>query len=49
MVLGLEKSIAILEKHTELDGFLIYSDDSGVLKTYVTNGIKRSLKIVSKK
>lgn len=49
MVLGLEKSIAILEKHTELDGFLIYSDDSGELKTYVTKGIRQSIKIVSEK
>ncbi|MTI32058.1 FAD:protein FMN transferase [Xanthovirga aplysinae] len=40
MVLGMEKSIEILDKHPDLDAYLIYSDREGNLQTYVTEGIK---------
>lgn len=40
MVIGLEKTKAFLEKHKELDAYLIYSDSTGVLKTYETAGLK---------
>jgi thiamine biosynthesis lipoprotein len=48
MVMGVEKSIALLEKHPELDGFLIYSDDAGNLKTYISTGIKQSVTVIIK-
>jgi FAD:protein FMN transferase len=40
MVMGLEKTKAFLEKHKELDAYLIYSDEKGNLKTYETEGLK---------
>lgn len=40
MVMGLEKTKAFLEKHKELDAYLIYSDSTGALKTYETAGLK---------
>lgn len=36
MVLGLEKSREILNEHPELDAYLIYNDDQGSVKTYMT-------------
>lgn len=41
LVMGLEKAIVFLEKHTELEAYLIYSDDKGNYQTYQTPGIKR--------
>jgi len=35
---GLEKSIELLKKHPEIDALLIYSDDNGNFKTYLTEG-----------
>ena len=35
---GLEKSIELLKKHPEIDALLIYSDENGNFKTYVTDG-----------
>jgi thiamine biosynthesis lipoprotein len=40
MVAGLEKSKAILSKHSELEAFLIYGDDTGVYQLFVTEGMK---------
>ncbi len=40
MALGLEKCKDLLSKHPDLDAFLIYSDNSGKLKTYKTSGLK---------
>jgi FAD:protein FMN transferase len=40
MVFGMEKSIDFLSKNKFLDAYLIYSDDSGNLKEYSTNGMK---------
>jgi len=36
---GLEKSIEILKQRPELDALLIYSDEKGKFKTYITNGL----------
>jgi len=41
MVLGLEKSKALLEKHPELQAYLIYNDDEGKYQVYDTNGFKK--------
>ena len=43
LVMGLEKSLAFLSSHPELDAYLIYSGSSGELKTEMTKGIKRIL------
>lgn len=40
MVMGLEKTIAFLKEHKELEAYLIYSDENGNLKTYETEGLK---------
>jgi FAD:protein FMN transferase len=40
MVMGLEKSIETLRKHPELEGLLIFSDDKGNYKEYMTDGFK---------
>jgi FAD:protein FMN transferase len=40
MVMGLEKSIITLKKHPELDAILIYSDENGNYKEYMTDGFK---------
>ncbi len=43
MIMGLERSIMFLSKHSELDAYLIYSDEEGNYKTYITPGIKDSI------
>jgi len=40
MVMGKEKSIEFLDLHPEFDAYLIYSDDSGNFKTWITEGLK---------
>lgn len=40
MVMGLEKTIMFLSTHKELDAYLVYSDDKGNFKTYMTPGLK---------
>jgi thiamine biosynthesis lipoprotein len=39
MVMGLDASKKFLNKHPELQAFLVYSDEKGNIKTYKTNGI----------
>ena len=43
MVLGIEKSKGILEKHEELDAYLIYADENGALKTFMTEGVRTAI------
>lgn len=43
LVMGLEKAKAFLKKHTELQAYLIYSDDKGNYQVYETPGIKAIL------
>lgn len=43
MIMGLERSIMFLSKHPDLDAYLIYSDDEGNYKTYITPGLKDSI------
>ncbi len=40
MVSGLEKSKEILNKHKELEGYLIYGDEIGIFQVYYTPGLK---------
>ncbi len=43
MVIGLEKSIEIIESSTELDALLIYSDEAGRLDTYISKGVQENI------
>lgn len=43
MVMGVERAIAKLKTLPELDALLIYSDDEGKLRTYVTPGIRKNI------
>ena len=40
MVMGLEKSIDFLENQNELQAYLIYGDEVGEYKVYMTGGLK---------
>lgn len=40
MVMGTEKSIALLEKEKGLEAFLIYNDETGGFKTFVSESLK---------
>lgn len=44
MVVGLEKAKDILSKDESLDAYLIYTDEDGSLKTFVTEGIASHIK-----
>lgn len=41
MIMGLEKSIILLSNQDTLNAFLVYSDENGNFKTYVTPGMKK--------
>lgn len=41
MVMGFDKSISFLKKHPELDAYLIYSDEQGEFRTYLTPGMMK--------
>ena len=43
MVMGTEKAISFCNEHN-IDGYFIYSDDNGILKTKMTEGFRRYLK-----
>jgi thiamine biosynthesis lipoprotein len=47
MVMGVEKSVALFEAHTELDAILIFSAENGDLHTVVTSGIKDKVKYLA--
>jgi thiamine biosynthesis lipoprotein len=40
MVMGKEKSIEFLDLHPEFDAYLIYSDENGIFKTWMTENLK---------
>ncbi len=44
MVLGVERSIEILNFHPELEAYFIFSDEEGQIKTYMTEGFKTFLR-----
>ncbi|MBL4594425.1 MAG: FAD:protein FMN transferase [Flavobacteriales bacterium] len=39
MVIGLEKSKKLLDKHKDLEALLIYSNENGELQTFITDGL----------
>ncbi len=43
MVMGKEKSIEFIDLNPEFDAYLIYSDDKGDLKTWMTEKLKNSI------
>lgn len=44
MVMGHQKAITFLENHTsEMQGYLIYSDENGDMKTYITPGLEKAI------
>ncbi|MFZ2287539.1 MAG: FAD:protein FMN transferase [Bacteroidales bacterium] len=40
MVAGPDEARALIEKHDFLEGYLVYSDETGVMKTWMSNGLK---------
>lgn len=48
MVMGLEKSIEMIEKNSELEGFLIFSDEDGKLSHYTSKGISSVIEVLEK-
>lgn len=46
MVMGLDKSIEMIERLPELDGFLIFSDNSGKLQWYASSGIANQIEVL---
>ncbi len=40
MIVGLDETIAFLEKREDLDAFLVYSDEKGDFQTYATPGLR---------
>ena len=47
MVLGVEKSKAVLNKNPSLDAFLVYSGEDGELATYATEGIASNVEMTN--
>lgn len=43
MVMGLEEAKLFLAQHSELEAFFIYSDKSGVFKTFATDGFQSAI------
>ncbi len=43
MVIGLDKSLDFLKKHSELEAYFVYSDAEGNLKVRYTKGLKNSI------
>ncbi|MDQ1297312.1 MAG: FAD:protein transferase [Bacteroidota bacterium] len=41
MVMGKDKTIEFLGKHSEFEAYLIYSDESGNFKTWMSEGLKK--------
>jgi len=46
MVLGLEKSIEIIESQPDLQALLIYNDEEGRIKSYISAGIRSNVKFL---
>jgi thiamine biosynthesis lipoprotein len=46
MVMGIEKSISMIENMPDIDALLIYSDENGLIANYMTDGIKLKVKFV---
>lgn len=44
MIMGVDEGKEFLNNHPEIDAYLVYSDPSGELQSYTTQGIKEALK-----
>ncbi|MBE0638681.1 MAG: FAD:protein FMN transferase, partial [Bacteroidales bacterium] len=43
MVMGLEKTKSFLEQNSHIDAYLIFSDETGKIQTFGTDGVKKML------
>jgi len=43
MVMGVEKSITLLQRRPDLEAYLIYNDEAGTYRVYCTRGMKKLL------
>ena len=43
MVMGLEKSIELIMKNPNLEAFLVYSDDKGNFRTWITDNLRNNI------
>jgi len=43
MVMGKEKTIQFLETHPEFEAYLVYSDDNGNFRTWISEGLKANI------
>lgn len=43
MVMGKDKTIEFLSAHPEFEGFLVYSDDSGNFRTWISESLKKDI------
>jgi len=43
MVGGKDTAIAFIEKHDFLEGYLIYSDENGAMKTWTSEGLRNMI------
>jgi thiamine biosynthesis lipoprotein len=43
MVMGTDKSIEFLNRHKELDAYLVYSDEEGNFKTWMTRNLRKNI------
>ena len=41
MVMGTEKAIELINSRKELEGFLVYSDESGNYRTWISKGLEK--------
>lgn len=46
MVMGLDRSIEMINKNPDIDGFLIYSDDEGELRWYASQGVSNQIEVL---
>ncbi len=43
MIIGLDESIELLKKHPELDAYLVWTDETGAFRTYITPGMEKRI------
>jgi thiamine biosynthesis lipoprotein len=45
LVMGKEKAIEFLDAHREFEAFMVYSDESGNYKTWISDKLRRYLSV----
>jgi hypothetical protein len=43
MVMGKDESIAFLQRYTEFEAYLIFSDENGNFRTWTSESLKKSI------